>query len=704
LGFSGDLGNIGLNDVFHNVGTNRLSGTLHVYLDRRHLYVYLHEGKVSMAISGRQTPDGGGLSRGSATATTTGGKNGQKKRSRRSVKILLNGEGPDAEAFKASVLETMQEELYEAFAWSEGQFEFKEGEPPRNLFPVEQEEAGFRLDIEPILMEAARRTDEWGRIHRQVRSLEEIYVPLEGAELEEAPENTVAVDVLARMDGKTELSVIIDALPYGRFAVCKAAADLLRDRWIRPVELEERLKMAHAIEEAGDPDRAVRLLTGALEHERNDPELHESLAELFVRLGQKNDAAQEFGLAANAHQALEKDEEAQSSLLKAVELAPKDPGVRERLFTLLIERQDQDGAIEQGLKLAEIFIKMGLTAKAHGVYVRLNQLAPHNSDIVVRLARCERDLGNNKEAVKLLRQVASDALNENDALNAKNLLKEILKIQPSNRDVKRLLNEVESGEHAQRWERRKRRRKLVAWCIGTSVLIYALTYEVMARARLHAIQRENMTLIAEGRFIEAISAYQTLRDAYPLSLARIESGILIEVLARGQITDLEHQRVVKNAADALDKLEQILALAVAPDVYERARRQMTRLRAQLRVETYIQSLKQPDKRMNAMQALEKLKDRNALEILEKLLGHEDPEVRILVLRPLINMKAQRSIPAIIELLRDEDTRVRARAFDTLLILTGHTTPEMGYKYWLDWWRHEGRAKSERGELGKTAQK
>jgi len=701
LGFSGDLGNIGLNDVFHNVATNRLSGTLHLSTDRRHLYVYLNEGKVSMAISSREAAVGGAPTEDSTHAAKAAGKTAKKKRSRRSVKSLLNAEGPEAEAFKASIREAVSEELYEAFAWSEGHFEFEEGEPLKRFFPVEQEEADFRLDVEPILMEAARRTDEWGRIHRQVRSLEEIYVQMDGADWEEAPGDPVAVEVLARMDGATELSAIIDELPHGRFAVCKAAADLLRGRWVRPVELEERLKLARAVEEAGDPDRAVRLLTGALEHERNDPEVHEQLAEILVRLGRKQDAAQEFNLAASAHQTLDKEKDALSSLLRAVEITPGDPGVRERLLNLLIERRDQDAAIAQGLELAEIYEGMGLTAKAEAVYGRLNNLAPENSDILVRLARCERNLGNNREAVKLLRQVASDALLENDAPRAKSLLKEILKIQPGNREAKRLLTEVESGEHAKRRERRKRRRKLVAWCVGTGVLIYALSYEIMARARLHAIQRENMTLIAEGRFIEAIAAYNTLRDSYPLSLARIESGMLIEELARGQITDLEHQRVVKNAADALDKLEQILTLAVAPDVYERARRQMTRLRAQQRVEHCIESLKRPSGRKRAMQTLETLKDQNALDILEKLLGHEDPEVRILVLRPLINMKAQRAIPAVIELLRDEDTRVRARAFDTLLILTAHATPEKGYKYWLDWWRNEGQAKSEDGKLGQA---
>ena len=688
MGFAGDLGDIGLNDVFHNITTNRLSGTLHIATERRNLHVYFVEGKVSMAASLTET---GPVSPSDDPARRTGG-GARKKPGRRSIRARLKDEGPEGQAFRKAIREQILEPVFEVFAWTESRFEFNEGEPPADTFPPEQEEAALGIEVEPILMEAARRTDEWARIHRQIRSLDEVFVPVAGLEEEGPPENELTCEVLAALDGRTDLQAIIETRAEGRFAVCKAVSDLLRDRWIRPLTLEERIKLAEHLGQAGEDDRAVRVLTAALEHERNEPTLHLHLGELHEKAGRAEDAAQAYNLAARAFQALGQEDDARHVLARAVHVAPTDPGIRERLLEVLLERHETEEALRCGLDLAELYTGIGLADKARSTYIRLTSLAPDDTSLLVALAHCERNLGNAREAVKILRTVVTAALKHSDLDQAKTVLKEILKIQPDHAEAKRLIGQMESGEHALRRDRRKRQRQLVAWCLGAGVIVYALAYEVLAHSKLHTIQRQNTGLIAQGRFLQAIQNYHSLRNAYPFSLARLESGMLIEELARSQLSDVEKQAVVENPDTTIERLERILTLAVAPDVYERARRQITRLRVQKRVQRWVADLGKSDRHDTAHQALQELDDPHALDVVEKLLDHDNPEVRILMLRPLINLKSFRSIPLVIECLKDPDNRVRKRALDTLLILTQHVTPEISHTYWLDWWRNVGRQK------------
>ncbi|MBN2492451.1 MAG: tetratricopeptide repeat protein [Planctomycetes bacterium] len=691
MGFSGDLGDIGLNDVFHNIGSNRLTGTLRIFNDRRRLLVHFREGKIAMAAAaagrGDEVPSGA-----TSRAAVRGDK--PRRRERRTVRALLKTGGPEADAFRERVRQALGEELYEAFAWTGCQFDFSEGEAPGDVFPVAQEEAAVGLDVDPVLMEAARRTDEWGRIHRQIRSMDEVFVRVSGVDPGDAPEEELAAEVLAQIDGETDLKTIAAERPEGRFAVCKAVADLLRDRWIRPLTVGERTKLALRVEQSGDVERAIRLLTGALEHERNEPSLHENLGELLVKTGRVEEAASALCLAGAAYCALDRDGEALAAYRRAVEIAPSDPGARERLLNLLMEHQDVDTAVTSGLELARLYEELGLLDRARSTYSRLTGLEPDNPDLLVELARCERNLGNGREAVKILRLVAGTALKKGDLDRAKSMLSQILKIQPDHPEARRLLAQAESGALTVKRARRKRVRQLAAWGLGAGVVLYVLSYEVMARTRLHGVQRQAMALIAQGRFLEAIEGYDTLRHSYPLSLARLESGMLIEELARGQITEVERQNVVEDPATALEKLERILTLAVAPDVYERARKQITRLRVQQKVLTCVADLESEvaGRRDRAILALQDLDDRLAIDVLVRLLKHRNPEVRVLVLRPLFTMRAHGAIPAIIELLKDDDTRVRSQALNTLLNLTQHATPEIGYSYWIDWWRNVGQAR------------
>jgi hypothetical protein len=103
----------------------------------------------------------------------------------------------------------IEEAIFQLLGWSEGYFRFEEGATSDAIV-----EAPLRIPTEGLLMEAARRMDEWSRIEDKVPHLRVVprLPPTDGAatgRLELAP---VEWEVLAAVDGQRDLHALAAAL------------------------------------------------------------------------------------------------------------------------------------------------------------------------------------------------------------------------------------------------------------------------------------------------------------------------------------------------------------------------------------------------------------------------------------------------------------------------------------------------------------
>lgn len=103
----------------------------------------------------------------------------------------------------------IEEAIFQLLGWSEGYFRFEEGAAPDAVV-----EAPVRIPTEGLLMEAARRMDEWSRIEDKVPHLRVVprLPPTDGSangRLELAP---VEWEVLAAVDGQRDLHALAAAL------------------------------------------------------------------------------------------------------------------------------------------------------------------------------------------------------------------------------------------------------------------------------------------------------------------------------------------------------------------------------------------------------------------------------------------------------------------------------------------------------------
>src|SRR5262249_4055482 len=74
-----------------------------------------------------------------------------------------------------------RESILDVFTWEDVDARFPPGEPPLPL-AFGAQDVELRLNLSPmgLLMEAARRSDEWDQVKGQIPSLEDVLAPIEG--------------------------------------------------------------------------------------------------------------------------------------------------------------------------------------------------------------------------------------------------------------------------------------------------------------------------------------------------------------------------------------------------------------------------------------------------------------------------------------------------------------------------------------------
>jgi len=117
----------------------------------------------------------------------------------------------------------VEEAIFELLGWSEGYFRFEDGAPCEGVV-----EAPVRIPTEGLLMEAARRSDEWSRIEAKVPHLRVVprLPPADAAAGERLDLTPLEWEVLAAVDGERDLHALAAALGRSEFDVARTVYTL----------------------------------------------------------------------------------------------------------------------------------------------------------------------------------------------------------------------------------------------------------------------------------------------------------------------------------------------------------------------------------------------------------------------------------------------------------------------------------------------
>ncbi|HUE77575.1 MAG TPA: DUF4388 domain-containing protein [Longimicrobiales bacterium] len=141
----------------------------------------------------------------------------------------------------------IEETIYDLLAWDEGHFRFEEAD--------ETPSGPVRVRVDSLLMEGARRIDEWSRLESRIPSADCVpaLAPGDGARtlIDLRPEEW---EVLAEIDGQRDLRVISSDLGRSAFDVAKIVYGLASMHVVRIRE-----------DVAQPPDRELAEILGQLE-------------------------------------------------------------------------------------------------------------------------------------------------------------------------------------------------------------------------------------------------------------------------------------------------------------------------------------------------------------------------------------------------------------------------------------------------------
>src|SRR6266516_2324552 len=312
MAIEGPLRELGIHDVFQLLDLSRKTGVLRVTSDLRHNAgtIYFEDGAIIFAeIRSNPHPLGALLLRtgkiGEADLERARDMQQRQGDTRLLGEILVSLGAITPRELQRQVRFQIEEVVFEVMGWREGYFSFTEGP----LSDVATETA-VRIPTEALLMEGARRIDEWSRIESRIPHLGVVPMlapPQEGGEgeLDLLPPEW---EMLAMIDGARDVRAIAAELGRSEFEVAKTLFGLesagivvlanpgtaKRERSSLAADLAELVAQAEDALARRDFEGARASAEQAAGGHPHDPAIHLLLGRVALAAGRGADAVEEL--------------------------------------------------------------------------------------------------------------------------------------------------------------------------------------------------------------------------------------------------------------------------------------------------------------------------------------------------------------------------------------------------------------------------
>lgn len=525
MSFQGDIPSIPLSDVIQNLAANQQTGALSIQSGQLRCQVGFRKGKIVSYADDQGSPVVDWLLEKEIVPAEA--KDDLVRRYARSKRktlgeFLADMDLMEPDVFRSLAQSVIKERLYDALALRVGTFVFRSGEPALEGEDREVEALGLELNATSILMESARRSDEWLKIRRHIPSENEIYIPadpdVDG--LLEETEDEIAREALVLMDGTRTLRQVIAKLPYPRFEVSQAIAHIVAEKKVKILVGDVALQASGG---HGDPIQAIGCLEAILEREPGNREILTKLAELNEATGRKDEAAKYNKLLAVSYLDAGDLPAAEERLRKSLAFNVKDHTTWQKLWDTIRHQDDKGKILEFGKQFVAHFHRLGLLEVARDRLLDLIRLFPDQLDLRVDLAETRFELGQKRTAVRDLSDLGRYFLKKKQLDKAGDVFNLILKYDRENQRVRKLCEDIRSGQLE---IRRARNRKRIHTAVTAALLITLLgqlAYELHVHGQLFQATRTVFAegLLEEGRHAEAIQHVAAVQRRYPFSLTAL---------------------------------------------------------------------------------------------------------------------------------------------------------------------------------------
>ncbi|MCC7396235.1 MAG: PQQ-binding-like beta-propeller repeat protein [Planctomycetes bacterium] len=440
----GDLQQINLADIFQTLAMAKMEGVLRLCNPLEDREVYCRDGHVQLLVPSRTATRRLGqrmIQAGLLTADQLRTALIAQRKIKLPIGELLVQEGlVTHEQVEEIVGMQIAEDLFGLFTWQRGTFEFYKHEGSGDGAAAF---AGCpEFEVNSLLLEVARRSDEWESIFAAIRSLDEvperIAEPADDAELSD-----VHQALLGSVDGTSTYRDLADHTTYGLFEAARAARDLVAGGICGNVDDAGLVDAANAAVTANQNKKAVLLLQ-TLRDRPGDRALGvlQAMAATMQQAGEKRLGGQ---LLLEAAQRQPAGETALELARAAQALAGHDPEVLSFLRTVLIAHGAPDSPELEActVELLDALIDADQLGAAIDIIDDARRTGTMRPQILVREARARQKHRDLTGAAEALFELGKHYEDQGDRPRALETYHSLLRVDRSRKDVQKLVTALQ---------------------------------------------------------------------------------------------------------------------------------------------------------------------------------------------------------------------------------------------------------------------
>jgi len=382
MAIKGSLKEASLTDVIQLLFMGRRTGCLSVSDRQRHGSIFFDEGWITYAAIVNRRDRLGDMLLASGVITRAQLDQAlallESAPGRRIGDLLVNLGILAPEGLRRFLRLQIEEAVYSLFSWTTGTFTFDAGVTPDVDDPLD------RISPESLLLEGARRVDEWGLIEKKIPSFDVIYAVLPGQVEGHRSEFTEAQRrILPLLDGERDVRQVIDVSGLSEFEAGQALYGLVTAGLAHKVgasskaapsrmleaQIEEHRNLGIAFYRTDMHDEALREFRRVAELRPSEGSAPFYLGLISARRGEWNEAAAYFRQAIDrsgprpamlhnlgvALQHTGRLDQAETVLAEAAGRALEDPRIHTGWGVLALEREEPAVARQRLERARELY-------------------------------------------------------------------------------------------------------------------------------------------------------------------------------------------------------------------------------------------------------------------------------------------------------------------------------------------------------------
>ena len=424
----------------------------------------------------------------------------------------------------------LEEEIYDLFFCREARFEFHE-----NARALEGREGTiderFFCNCDSVIMEAARRIDEWAYISERVPTTAEVLVATADS-VDSEQFGTDGPAIFELLDGRRNVARVVEITGLSNFHVCKTLSQLLDANAVAPVAPEELLPLAAECMGEGRLQDAISLYERAIEQGVGLPDAHSRAAKAYQAAEEYEHAIYHLECEAEHRLAAGDRAGAAQRLFEVRQLVPTDLQARERLVELTLGQGAVTVAgfdpLAEGKELVDLLVEFGDIQRVRGLLERLLVVEPNDPDLKKALVNVHVKAGDQKRIAELYESIADDLVRQQKPLEAVAYLQKILLIDRNRADISERVRKL--YEFDERSRRRGRALSFLAVAFCLLLVLGSAYWFYNERAEEEFVRLDVKELVAREDFAGAQAIFDEFVASHPLTTAVAKARAELQVI------------------------------------------------------------------------------------------------------------------------------------------------------------------------------